>query len=146
MGIKGRKESKLIRIIKGPIRILARARDLYFQNLSSGGVHVFSSSGMSCPTPQLASLSRNTSVSSSNSRSSTSSHQYSRRSSPISRRALAAPVPRSHSVPIGRIDEDKCCDFDVNDEPVVAYPKSRSCATTGRSHIDDYKMDGKYLN
>ncbi|KZV48428.1 hypothetical protein F511_17510 [Dorcoceras hygrometricum] len=100
--------------------------------MASGGVHVLSGSGMSCPTPQLGSLSRNTSMSSSNS---STSDGYSRRSSPKIRRAPAAPIPRSQSVPIGRIDEDKCCDFRLDDQPLVAYPKSRSCVATGGSKI-----------
>lgn len=131
MGFKGRKQSKLIRCMTGPIRILARARDLYFQNMSSNGVHVLSGGAMSCPAPQLGSLSRNTSVSSSNS----SCSGYSRRSNTMIRRAPVAPVPRSHSFPIGRIDEDECCHFGVDDEPEVVYPKSKRCATTRRSII-----------
>ncbi|KZV48429.1 hypothetical protein F511_17511 [Dorcoceras hygrometricum] len=125
MAFKGRKRSRLIRCMEGPFRILARARDLYFQNTSSG-VHLFSGGGaMSCPSPQIKSLSRNISLTSTISSRSSSSGGHSIRSIPMIRRAKAAPVPRSRSVPIGRIDEDKCCHFGVDNEPEVVYPKSK---------------------
>jgi hypothetical protein len=43
-------------------------------------------------------------------------------------------MPRSHTVAIGRIDEEKPCDFDEEDVKVKTnvYPRSRSYAVSKR--------------
>ncbi|KZV33015.1 hypothetical protein F511_23188 [Dorcoceras hygrometricum] len=143
MSLKDQKRSILVRCMKGSIKLMTKARDLCFHNMSTSGVHVLYGGGMSCPTPQLVSLPRSMSLSSSSSSYSTSSGEYSKRPSPMGRQqgSLAAPhVPRSQSATIGRIDENKCCEFEV------AYPRSRSCAAPRRRRIASgyHEMDVKY--
>lgn len=126
------KESKFVRYMKGPIKILARARDLYVSSLTGCAGHVTHGNAMGCPTPQFASLPRSFSANSSYSdynsreedlreliriastRSLTGKAEAellrSKRSPPIGAGGVAA-VPRSRTVAIGRIDEDKTYEF-----------------------------------
>ncbi|XP_031115054.1 uncharacterized protein LOC116019101 [Ipomoea triloba] len=163
MSAKAKTESKFSRRIKAPIRVLMRARDFYIRSLSdcsgkfgSGAVDVVGG-----PAPHIYSLPRSFSVASSASSveedmreliriASTKSlggkveaEILRRRQQPSLRSGSSAAggggmrnvLPRSHSVAVGRIDEDKPCDFgDIKVVP-VAYPRSRSCAVSGRNRI-----------
>lgn len=158
MSTKASKESsKFTRCIKAPIRILTRARDFYIKSMSDCAANVSTYGSVSvigCPTPQVpSSLPKSFSVGSSATSSndddfselmrvaSTRSlgkkieleafrQQQSRKQLPMGGIAV---VPRSHTVAIGRIDEDKACEFgeDIKLKTDV-YPRSRSHAVTNR--------------
>ncbi|KAF7134285.1 hypothetical protein RHSIM_Rhsim08G0092500 [Rhododendron simsii] len=152
------KESKLIRCIKSPIRVLGKVRDFYVKSMTGwagkveyGGVMV------GAPTAQVSSLPKSFSVSSSNTsgdeddlrdliraastRSLESKVQLELlRRQPAGRAGAGAAngvVPRSQSVAIGRIEEDKCYEFEndhmgkVNTEFV---PRSKSYDVTRRTN------------
>ncbi|KAL0431475.1 UNVERIFIED_CONTAM: hypothetical protein Sradi_0773500 [Sesamum radiatum] len=63
-----RKESKFARYMKGPVKALARARDLYVRSLSGCADHVHCADSMGFPAPHFESLPRSFSTNSSYSR------------------------------------------------------------------------------
>lgn len=152
---QGRKESKVSRYLKAPIRILIKARDFYIKSMTEYSDRIGYGTVMGCPTGQVINtLPRSFSVSSTKSSSSNRDDDLrelvraaSARSSLgnnmvqsselLQRRQQANNnnnnVPRSRSVGIGRIDEDKPCDFE-DDTNVKAnvFPRSRSYAVTKR--------------
>ncbi|XP_073064146.1 uncharacterized protein [Primulina eburnea] len=142
-----RKGSKIIRYMKAPARILARARDFYVNRMMRCAGHVGQSSAIGCSAPQFSTLPRSFSVNSSYSTTSeedfreliraASTRSLSgkidsellrvKRTSPLRVvRGGVAVVPRSHTVTIGRIDEDKPCEFGVSE--VDSVPRSRTYA------------------
>ncbi|XP_058179997.1 uncharacterized protein LOC131298531 [Rhododendron vialii] len=153
---ESRKESKLIRCIKSPIRVLGKARDFYVRSMTrwAGKVEYGGVMG-GAPTAQVSSLPKSFSVSSSktsgddddlrdliraaSTRSLESKVQLELlRRQPAGRAGAAnGVVPRSQSVAIGRIEEDKCYEFEndhmgkVNTEFV---PRSKSYAVTRRAN------------
>lgn len=152
MSKKDRKpESKLIRLLKSPIRVLIRARDFYIRSMTDCADRVSYGSVMGCPTGQVSSLPRSFSVNSTKSSSqdedlreliraaSTRSLGNKVQAELLRRENSLAPafgpkgVPRSFSVGIGKIDEDKPCEFGedikVNTE---MFPRSRSHAVSKR--------------
>ncbi|KAF7828605.1 Uncharacterized conserved protein UCP031279 [Senna tora] len=148
---KNSKESRLSRCMKAPIRFLSKARDFYIHGMTEcSGRFAYVDAAMGCPAGQLSALPRSFSLSSST--RSTSADDYKdlvraasmRRTynngngHPLDFDRLRRPppqtVPRSRSVAIGRIDEDKPCDFgdDVAVKPNV-YPRSKSYGVHRRS-------------
>ncbi|XP_022870987.1 uncharacterized protein LOC111390213 [Olea europaea var. sylvestris] len=117
-----RKESKVRRLIKAPIRVLSRARDLYVQSLlgCTGEAHL--SVGWPAAPQVLTNLPKSFSVNSSFSNNDEVLYATNIRSLAGSikgddslRRRRHQPEPnvvgRSPTVTIGRIDEDKPCEF-----------------------------------
>ncbi|KAJ6722239.1 hypothetical protein OIU74_006940 [Salix koriyanagi] len=135
---KSRKESTLKKILKVPLRVLARAMDFYMKGMAEYSDQVCV---MSCPTGNFNNMPRSYSVSSTNPNhldddhrdllraASTRSNLGSRNkkinvdvparqqcSHTKSATRVGDNMPRSHSVPpIGRIDEETPCDFDEED-------------------------------
>ncbi|MCE3215738.1 hypothetical protein HAX54_003312 [Datura stramonium] len=149
MSTKGSKESRIKKCIKAPIRVLIKARDYYVHSLMdcSGRIAYGGVMGV----PQISALPRSFSVNSSESCSRDEDFRELVRIA--SRRTLLNKaeaellrqkslsknggnvnvVTRSRSVAVGRIDEDKPCDFreDVKVNTDV-FPRSRSCAVSSR--------------
>ncbi|KAK6798304.1 hypothetical protein RDI58_006006 [Solanum bulbocastanum] len=143
---KGNKESRIKRCIKAPIRVLIKARDCYVHSLMdcSGKIGYGSVMGV----PQISALPRsfsvNSSVSSSRDEDFRELVRIASRKSLVNKietellrqKSIAKNVdlvPRSRSVAIGRIDEDKPCDF--GDDVKVhtdLFLRSRSCAVSSR--------------
>ncbi|KAJ8506704.1 hypothetical protein OPV22_007590 [Ensete ventricosum] len=124
--------------MKAPLRALGHARDFYVRSMNSCASRMEYGPALGCP--QLGSLPRSYSLHQST-RSSASDEDLRQLTRAASlRRALSRSpghgtpppppaVPRSQSVAIGRIDEDKPCEF--GDAKVGAdwlLPKSRSYA------------------
>ncbi|KAF9668431.1 hypothetical protein SADUNF_Sadunf14G0002900 [Salix dunnii] len=154
---KSRKESTLKKILKAPLRVLARAMDFYVKGMAEYSDQVCV---MSCPTGNFNSMPRSYSVSSTNPNHLNDDHgellrAASTRSNLGSRNKKinvdvpagqqyshkkTAPrvgdnMPRSHSAPpIGRIDEESPCDFDEEDVKVKSSvcPRSKSYAVFKR--------------
>ncbi|CAN4079804.1 unnamed protein product [Withania somnifera] len=149
MSTTGSKESRIKKCMKAPIRVLVKARDYYVHSLldCSGSIGYGSVMGV----PQISALPRNLSVNSSVSSSRDEDFRElvqiaSRKSlvnkvepellrqNSLAKNALNINVvPRSRSVAIGRIDEDKPCDFaeEVKMNTDV-FTRSRSCAVFSR--------------
>ncbi|XVF15404.1 hypothetical protein REPUB_Repub09cG0150200 [Reevesia pubescens] len=147
-----KKASKLCRYLKAPLRILIKARDFYIKSMTEYSDRIGYGSVMGCPTGQLNTLPRSYSVSST--KSSHGDDDLRELIRAASTRSLGKKVrldlnrrqqtrqlsttgannkPRSHSVGIGRIDEDEPCDFEecINVKTDV-FPRSRSYAVTKR--------------
>lgn len=139
---------------KAPIRLLIKIRDFYVHSITecSGHFEYGIGAAMACPTSQITTLPKSFST---NSTKSSSKEDYSElirvastrsvgnrtqldslQKQKVTKSPLAGPddMPRSRSVGIGRIDEDKPCEFEeeikVNTD---VYPRSRSYAVTRRS-------------
>ncbi|XAR51385.1 hypothetical protein NMG60_11005998 [Bertholletia excelsa] len=147
---KGGKESRLRRYLKAPIRVLSKVRDLYVQSMIECGGRVEYCCVMGCPTAQISTLPRSFSVGSSRSnrdedlrelmRAASTKSLGNRVETELLRRQSglggAKVVPRSFSVGIGRIDEDKPCEFGEDVKVVsAAFPRSRSCAMPRKSGL-----------
>ncbi|XP_047332668.1 uncharacterized protein LOC124936227 [Impatiens glandulifera] len=124
-------ETRFIRYIKSPIRVLSKLRDSYINSMIKCAGHTVYGGGgssMGCPAPY--GLPKSFSVNSSNRSSSSlssSNDDYSEliraasirtlgRSTGLQQQSYAvvpmvAAVRRSQSVAIGRINEDEACDF-----------------------------------
>ncbi|KAK3021913.1 hypothetical protein RJ639_045207 [Escallonia herrerae] len=119
------------------MRVLSKARDFYIRSMSecAGQVGFGASMGMGCPTPHISSLPRSFSVGSTSSSydqdfrelvraASTRSLggkvdlEFRQRQSPASGVNV---VPRSQSVAVGRIDEDKPCEFGEDFKSLVVH-------------------------
>ncbi|KAG9440605.1 hypothetical protein H6P81_020770 [Aristolochia fimbriata] len=131
-------ESKFARCIKAPIRVLCKARDLYVRSMTNcaGNMNYsmypttlpksFSvASSRASDEEDIREVMRMVSQRSQREKSGTLSSQ-----SP----AVTQGLPKSFSVGIGRIDEDKPCYFqeDIKVNTDVLYPRSRSYAVTKR--------------
>lgn len=141
-----RKESKLSKYLKAPLRFLTKARDMYVQGMIKCSAQLsYVDASMGCPTGQLCTLPRSFSVNSA-SRSSASDQDFKELIRAASLRsygncvhfgdaAAMKNMPRSRSVGIGRIDENKPCEFgDHYDDDKIkvrpnVYPRSKSYAT-----------------
>ncbi|KAK3006365.1 hypothetical protein RJ639_017476 [Escallonia herrerae] len=149
MSAKASKESKISRCFKAPMRVLSKARDFYIRSMSECAGQVGFGAAMGCPAPHISSLPRSFSVGSSSSSydqdfrelvraASTRSLggkvdlEFRRRQSPATGVNV---VPRSQSVAVGRIDEDKPCEFGEDFKVMTAdmYPRSRSYAVSTRN-------------
>ncbi|KAL0377927.1 UNVERIFIED_CONTAM: hypothetical protein Sradi_3098200 [Sesamum radiatum] len=150
-----RNESRFMRYMKGPIRVLARVRDLYVQSMTGCGGHVSYGNAMGCPTPQIPKLPKSFSSSHINYR--TAEEELRELIRLASTRNLTgkieaellrskrppsqgvAAVTRSHTVAFGRIDEDRAVEFgDEEDVGLLgggAYPRSRSYAVLRRNKV-----------
>lgn len=138
MNTKGRKESRMKRCMKAPIRVLIKARDCYVHSLMdcSGRVGYGSAMGLFPVVPQISSLPRNFSTNSSVSsgdedfrelkRIASKSRLDQTRQSPVKNEVNV--MSRNSSVAIGRIDEDEPCDFGREDVKVNTdvFPRSRN--------------------
>ncbi|KAK4367856.1 hypothetical protein RND71_011648 [Anisodus tanguticus] len=142
MSTKGSKESRIKKCIKAPIRVLIKARDYYVHSLMecSGRIGYGSAMGV----PQISALPRsfsvNSSVSSSRDEDLRELMRIASRKSLLNRQKSLDKngvnvnvMPRSRSVAIGRIDEDKPYDFgeDVKVNTDV-FSRSRSYAVSSR--------------
>ncbi|KAJ9670453.1 hypothetical protein PVL29_026781 [Vitis rotundifolia] len=144
MSKKANKGSKLSRCMKAPFKILSCVRDLYVRSMTECAGRVSYGSVMGCPTAQVSSLPKSFSVSSSKSSGAQDLSELIKieldllRRQPSSQSPVTGTnvVPRSMSVGIGRIDEDKPCEFGedikVNTD---AFPRSRSYAVSKNTRI-----------
>ncbi|XVE86972.1 hypothetical protein DITRI_Ditri18aG0078800 [Diplodiscus trichospermus] len=154
MSKKGSKESKLSRYAKAPIRVLIKAKDFYIKSMAEYSERIGYGTVMGCPTVQVNTLPRSYSVSSTKSgnggddlrelmRAASTRSLGNKVQLDLQKRQQAArqfpntntrAMPRSHSVGIGRIDEEKPCDFEEDDFKVKTdvFPRSRSYAVTKR--------------
>jgi len=139
--------SKLARYMKAPLRFLVKVKDMYVNGMiqCSRDFSYVDPATMGCPT-QLYSFPRSFSVNSTT--STTSDDDFKELVRVASRRirdenrvelgSKAMKVPRSHSVGIGRIEEDEVCEFEDDDNIKVKpllYSRSRSCATRSRANM-----------
>ncbi|KAH7566714.1 hypothetical protein ACOSQ2_023669 [Xanthoceras sorbifolium] len=154
---KSSKDGKLSKYFKSTVRILVKARDFYIRSMTECSDKVTYGTAMGCPTGQPLSLPRSYSVSSS--KSSGNDDDFRELVRAASTRGLAGKIdqdllrkqqvrqtpttlannniPRSYSVGIGRIDEDKACD-DFDDDVKLKtnlYPRSRSHAAVKRTGL-----------
>ncbi|WCJ31453.1 hypothetical protein M5689_012948 [Euphorbia peplus] len=150
-----KKQRKFSRFMKAPIKLLIKARDFYVKGMNECSDRVGMASVIGCPASGqiVHTLPRSYSVNSS--RSSNCDEDYSELLRAASARGLSnnlllqrkqSPnsnknnkMPRSFSVGIGRIDEDKTCEFDDDQIKVKTdrvFPRSRSYAvgSTRTSH------------
>ncbi|KAK8710332.1 hypothetical protein V6N13_145662 [Hibiscus sabdariffa] len=150
MSKRGSKESKLSRYLKAPIRFLIKAGDFYVKSMTEYSEKVGHGTVLGCPTGHVVNaLPRSYSVGST--RSSHADDDFRELLRAASTRHLddgkarldrvqrqqarqSPKMPRSQSVGIGRIDEDKPCDFDADFIKVkpAYFPRSRSYAVTKR--------------
>ncbi|KAA8531550.1 hypothetical protein F0562_006259 [Nyssa sinensis] len=159
MSKKPSKETRLSRCLKAPIRLLIKARDFYVQSTSECAGRVGYGTVMGCPTAQISTLPNSFSVNSS--KSSNSDEDYRELVRIASTRSLGnkieldllrrqqsrqSPtsgmnvVPRSQSVGIGRIDEDKPCEIEEDIKVKTdIYPRSRSYAVSKQNGV--FKTD-----
>ncbi|XVF44960.1 hypothetical protein PTKIN_Ptkin02bG0165000 [Pterospermum kingtungense] len=150
-GCKANKQSKLMKIIWSPIRLLSKARDLYMKSIQDCAGGIGYGGGVACPTaPEASPLPKSFSVNSSMAGHDEELRQLVRAAS---KRGIDSCKVRhsmkqgnvgyggnmgmrSYSVgvgKIGRIDEDKPCSFE-EDEADALYPRSQSYAVR-RNHI-----------
>lgn len=133
------------RCMKVPIRLLNKAKHFYVHGITEcSGRFPYLDAAMGCPTGQLTALPRSFSVGSAARSSSAEDYKdlikaaASRTYDGPAKQPPAAParVPRSRSVVIGRIDEDKPSDFgeDLPIRPNI-YPRSRSYAARRRAGV-----------
>ncbi|TQE14363.1 hypothetical protein C1H46_000282 [Malus baccata] len=157
---KPTKESRLTKFMKAPLRVLIKARDFYIMSMTECSGRFDYGTVMGCPAAQVPSaLPR--SFSTSSTKSSTADNEDYRelmraasarsvrnkiefdlarkvqlpRQPPVA--GVPNAIPRSRSVGIRRIDEDKMCEFDEEEEVKIkraVYPRSRSYAVSRRTN------------
>ena len=148
MRAKAQSQNRFMRIITIPIRVLSKARDFYVRSLRDAAERVSCGNAMGCPGAHISTLPKSFSVSSSRSSDGEDVGSLSRSVSASSSsnrvdmnvflqppRMGSRAAPRSCSVGMGRIDEDRPCDFEedsFNVKPDFLYPRSRSYAVTNR--------------
>ena len=152
-----KKESKLSKIMKAPIRVLTKIKDFYILSMTEISAHFdHGTAVMGCPAAQVATtLPKSFSVSSTKSSGGYASDDYRELVKAASTRSLAskieldfdknsrqspgpaAALPKSRSVGIARIDEDKPLDFDADDGKAGGdvFPRSRSYAVHRRKMV-----------
>ncbi|EEF37123.1 conserved hypothetical protein [Ricinus communis] len=147
------KQSKISKFIKSPLRILLKARDFYVKSMTEYSDRIGYGTFMGCPTGHVVeTLPKSYSVNSTKSSSRDDDYRellraastrglssrndlgvlqrQQSRKSPNNTRANIS-MPRSHSVGIGRIDEEKACDnFDDIKVKTDVFPRSRSHAVS----------------
>ena len=125
--------NKLAHYMKAPFRALVRARDMYVSSMSGCAGRVERGRVIS----SAAAVPRSRSHGFYQSSGDNDIAELIRAASQGARPRDPAAVPRSQSVAvgfgIGRIDEDEACEFGEQDDAVVAYPRSRSCAVVQNS-------------
>ncbi|XP_007042679.2 PREDICTED: uncharacterized protein LOC18608112 [Theobroma cacao] len=144
-GRKAKKQSKLMKIVCSPIRLLSKARAFYVKNIEECAGGVGRGGGVVCPAPPAASrLHKSFSV---NSSKASDDEEFRQLLRAASKRGIDSKVQssgmkrttagsggmgmRSYSVgigKIGRIDEDKPCSFEEEEIDAMLYPRSRSYA------------------
>lgn len=150
MRCKKQSQNKLVRIMASPIRALGKARDMYVRSITNCGQHVSYYGGD--PTEGAGRFSRSHSVATST-RSEVVSEDYAELLRAASARTLANRIdmdlvlkqqqhanslkgnnlPKSSSVGMARIDEDKPYDSEGGVAFVTdPYPRSRSYAVAKR--------------
>ncbi|XAR61980.1 hypothetical protein NMG60_11016544 [Bertholletia excelsa] len=152
---KASSQNRFMRIITLPIRALSKARDFYVRSMTDYADKVSYGDAMGVYSGRAGpSLPKSFSVGSSR-RSDDSDdlreliraasarrlgtqimeELYMRQMAPPSA-ATTGVVPRSCSVGMGKIDEDRVCEFgEDNVRPELMYPRSRSYAVTKRSVV-----------
>ncbi|XP_023543992.1 uncharacterized protein LOC111803699 [Cucurbita pepo subsp. pepo] len=153
---KSNKENKLSQLIKASSRLLSKVRDFYVRSLTDCSNHLDYGMAMTGPTSQVpTTLPKSYSVGST--ASSHGSDDFRELLRAASTRSLSknlepdiqiqaarkSPmaelknVPRSQSVGIGRIDEEKTCEFEEDFKVcnTDAYPRSRSYAVHRRRRV-----------
>ncbi|KAI3726369.1 hypothetical protein L1987_66166 [Smallanthus sonchifolius] len=130
---KTKKPSIAIRVLKAPVRVVCKIRDLYVSSMYK------CAAGMGGPTgPYTSGLPKSYSTASSRTDDDfaelmriASTRSLGKRLGPEFLSPQQPVVPRSQSVAIGRIDEDKSCDFGndfrLNSE---MFPRSKSHAVS----------------
>ncbi|GMY17390.1 hypothetical protein FCV25MIE_12629 [Fagus crenata] len=153
MRSKAHQQNKFVRFITIPIRVLCKARDFYVRSITDCAPRVGHSSH---PIGCTVMLPKSYSVSSSRSNDAEDLRELIRAASA---RTLADTIdmemilnkqqgmgmgskrlPKCSSVGMGKIDEDRPCDFGkdadgVNVKADLLYPRSRSYAVTKRSVV-----------
>ncbi|KAF9621134.1 hypothetical protein IFM89_016628 [Coptis chinensis] len=143
-------ESVFIRCVKAPFRILGRARDFYVRSLTDCSGRMSEASVIvGYPGGSVNIVPRSFSVNSSRSNDDEDIKELMRAASQrglreklemeiqqlqqLSKKTDA--LPRSRTVAIGRIDEDKPCDFDedLKTKPDLLYPRSKSYAVSKKN-------------
>ncbi|GAU31162.1 hypothetical protein TSUD_315870 [Trifolium subterraneum] len=156
---KEQKQNKIVRIITTPIRVLGKARDMYVRSITKCGNNMNYSNPID-PTGRFENLPRSYSAVTSRSGGGDNSedftelmraasartlvnridmdmvlkqHQQETTSRPVSSNGL----PKSVSVGMGRIEEEKASDLGEGDVPDVTnfYPRSRSHAVGKRNVV-----------
>ncbi|GMJ03857.1 hypothetical protein like AT4G37700 [Hibiscus trionum] len=152
MSKTGSKESRLSRYLKAPVRFLVKAGNFYVKSMTEYSERVGYGTVMGCPTGQVNTLPRSYSVGSTRSgnggdddfrelvRAASTRTIDNKARFDFDRRQQARQspkMPRSHSVGIGRIDEDKTCEFeeDVIKVKPAYFPRSRSYAVSKRKGV-----------
>lgn len=133
-----KKKNRLLLYIKAPLRVLCRARDFYVRSMTScagridmeGGAYPLGYPMAAGPLPRSFSVASGKSGASEEDLQELIRTASLRRARSQGANAAAVPgaVPRSQSVAVTRIDEDKPCEF--GDEKPVGeiIPRSRSYA------------------
>ncbi|XP_059638421.1 uncharacterized protein LOC132280452 [Cornus florida] len=145
MRSRGHKQSKLKQIIGAPARFLSQARDFYVDSMVSFDGKVGYGNMMGCPAPQMTNFPSNL-LKKKDERElfrmvSLKKVELDSRRQPGWRQPVVGPngIRRSYSVglgKIGRIDEDKACDFGEEEISVKSdflFARSRSYAVTKRN-------------
>ncbi|PIA29461.1 hypothetical protein AQUCO_06000069v1 [Aquilegia coerulea] len=131
-------EGKFIKCIKAPIRFLTKARDLYVNSLTDCTGRM---NAVGYPSGPVNMMPRSFSTSSSRSNDDEDFRELVRAASQrglkekieleIRQQRGSKKLPRSFTVGIGRIDEDKACDQFEDDLKIksdLLYPRSKSYA------------------
>ncbi|KAF5955493.1 hypothetical protein HYC85_008349 [Camellia sinensis] len=160
MRTKASNHNRFMRFITIPIRALGKARDFYVRSITDCAERVSYGSAMGIQSGPIHSLPKSFSVSSSSRSSSADSDDLRELIRVASTRRLgvdmdmdmqrrqmrrstaAGVVPRSCSVGMGRIDEERPCEFGDNNynsvnvrKELLVYPRSRSYAVTKTSAV-----------
>ncbi|KAF5456086.1 hypothetical protein F2P56_025598 [Juglans regia] len=148
---KGQYQNKFMRFLTTPIRILGKARDIYVRRITDCATRVSYGQAMGCS----AALPKSFSVSSSRSNDGDDLRELIRAASvrtliesidmdAILKQQGAANstgskgLPKCSSVGMGKIDEDRPCDFEgvgFGAKADLLYPRSRSYAVTNTSSV-----------
>ncbi|XVE95048.1 hypothetical protein REPUB_Repub02eG0062900 [Reevesia pubescens] len=162
MRSKGDSSNKFVRFITVPFKALCKAKDLYVRSLTSCASRVSYGQSSGDYTGQYPGLPRSFSASSAISKDNEDLRELIRAASVRSlghsnevemflqqqlRLQMGSKgLPKSSSVGMGRIDEEKSCEFEENDDVVIdkkkqgfLYPRSKSYAVTKTSvSFDSY--------
>ncbi|KAG6484354.1 uncharacterized protein LOC122011383 [Zingiber officinale] len=128
------KKNRVLQYVKAPLRVLCRARDFYVRSMTSCAGRIEVEGGAYSMGYPMASgpLPRNFSVASGRSGASEEDLQDLIRTASLRRArsqgSTAAAVPRSQSVAVARIDEDKECEFGDENPGGEIVLRSRSYA------------------
>ncbi|XP_051117639.1 uncharacterized protein LOC127242222 [Andrographis paniculata] len=140
------KEGKFVKFMRLPLKLLARARDLYVGSLTGCAGHVaYGNAVIGCPAPHFSTLPRARSFSASSRddddlreliRIASARNLAGKFEAEIFREKeppLRPGMPRSRTIVIGRIDEERVCEFGEND--VVTRSRSYAASRTGSGPV-----------